>query len=122
MTLIEESFVNIEVWVKEQAFPGSQHLADLLGGNLTSVEHLWVTMEQVDLVSSNRQAYNKKIYNIETLINKMEEEVMSAPAAVNPEDKDSYTAQQFHVRAKLIVTLDETGHQSVRSRGRMPKH
>ena len=89
MTLIGESVRNIERWVKEQAFPGSQLLADHHGGNLTSVEHLWVTMEQVDLVSSNRQAYSKKIVNIETLINKMEEEVMSAPAPVDPEDKDS---------------------------------
>ena len=98
--LIKESFENIEAWVKDKAFPESQQLADYLGGNLTSHEHLWVTMEQVDLVSSNRQAYSKKISNIETLINKMEEEVMSAPAAVNPEDKDSYTARQFHVREK----------------------
>ena len=50
-------------------------------------------MEQVDLVITNWLAYNKKIHNIETLINKLEDEVMSAPASVNLEYKDSYTAR-----------------------------
>ena len=45
-TLIEESFENIEAWVKDTAFPASQVLANLLGGDLTSHENLWTTMEQ----------------------------------------------------------------------------
>ena len=40
----------------------------------------------------------KKINNIETLIDKLEGEVMSAPAPTNPEQADNYTARQFQVR------------------------
>ena len=98
--LIEESFINIEAWVKDKAFPETQQLAVYLGGNLTSHDHLWNTMEQVDLVASNCQVYSKRISNIENLIYKMEDEVISAPAALLPEDKNSYTAQQFQVRVQ----------------------
>ena len=65
-----------------------------------SADHLWLTMEQVDLVSNIRKAYGKRIINIESLISKLEEEVMSALAPLNPEDADSYMARQFHVRGK----------------------
>ena len=98
--LIEEAFTHLETWVKDTAYPNTQELALYIGEDLTSEDQLWKTMEQVDLVSSHFQVYSKKITNIEKLIYKMEDEVIAAPSALLPEDKNSYTARQFQVRAQ----------------------
>ena len=72
-TLIQESFENIKAWMKNTAFPALQDLAKLLAGDLSSHKTIWIAMESVDLVTTHRKAYSKKINNIEFLVSKMEE-------------------------------------------------
>ena len=46
--VIEEAFTHLETWVKDTAYPNMQELTLFIGKDLTSVDHLWKTMEQVD--------------------------------------------------------------------------
>ena len=57
-TLLNESYENIEVWVKDRAYVNLQALTDLLAGDLSNHNQLWASTEQVQLVTADRLAYD----------------------------------------------------------------
>ena len=92
-----ESFENIEDWVKDRVYVNLQALTELLAGDLSNHEQLWAAMEQLQLVTADRLSYETRLKNIDKLIAALDNEVMSAPAALNPLDKDTYMDRQFLV-------------------------
>ena len=55
-------------------------------------------MEQLQLVTADCLFYETRLKNIDKLVAALDNEVMSAPAALNPSDKDTYTDRQYLVR------------------------
>jgi len=101
LSLLEDSSTDLERWVKAGIFKWTTKLAELLEGDLEDVDHLWSIMEQVNLVTNIHKAYEQKIVYIETLIMKLEDEVLNTPAPSTGEEEDEATSRQFQVRQKL---------------------
>ena len=97
LTLLEGCFSELEKWVKAQAYKSTKLLAGLQDGDLNSEDHLWTVMEHVNLVTNIHKAYAQKIVYIESLITKLEEEVLKTPAPTTEEGAVTTTDRQFKV-------------------------
>ena len=100
MTLIGEYFTSLEAWVKDRAYFNIEGLTEGLQANLSDHDRLWAAMEQLQLITTDQLAYKMRLTNINKIITSMEDEVMLAPAAINPTDKDTYQERNFLVHAQ----------------------
>ena len=72
-------------------------MKDLL---MSDPDLLWEAMEGLQVVTSNHLAYKQKLSTIDKILTSMEEEVMMAPAGVNPTDRDTFQDRQLLVHKK----------------------
>ena len=108
-TLIGDYFKSLEAWVKDRAYFNLDGLTKSLQGNLSNHDRLWAAMEQLQLVATDQLAYRTKLTNIDKILSSMEDEVMSAPTALKPSDKDTFQERDFQVctqRTKQEESLD----------------
>ena len=99
-TLIGDYFKSLEAWVKDRAYANLDGLTKSLQGNLSDPDRLWAAMEALQLVATDQLTYKTKLANIDKILSAMEDEVMSAPAAIKPTDKDTYQERDLLVRAQ----------------------
>ena len=99
-TLIDKFHEGLEEWVRTRAFVTIEALKQSLKGNMSDPELLWATMEALQVVTSDQLKYKQQLANIDKILTSMEEEIMQAPAGLNPTDKDTYQDRQILVREK----------------------
>ena len=108
-TLIVDYFKGLEAWVKDRAYVNLDTLTRSLQGNLEDPDRLWAAMEALQTVATDQLTYKQKLANIDKILSSMEDEVMSAPAALKPSDKDTFQERDFQVctqRTKQEESLD----------------
>ena len=121
---MKTSFENLEDWVKERAYFNIEGLTKSICEDLSSYDKLWAAMEQLQLVITDRLSYETRIKNIDKLVTALDNEVMSAPSAQNPTDKDTYQERQFlfhekqtkQEEAKDAFTAWESKYKRLRAR------
>ena len=101
LNLLESYSTELTKWVKATGYPSLEELAALLTGDLEDEDTLWNVMHQVKLVTNNEKAYSKKLSYIESLISKLEEEVLKTPTPSTEEGAVTTTDRQFQVNQKL---------------------
>ncbi len=77
-------------------------LTKLLAGNLEDTDNLWKICQQCKLVTNQDEAYKRKILAVETIISKMETEILNTPAnlsqadgAITSEDRQHQVGQKL---------------------------
>ena len=68
--------------------------------NLTDRDALWAAMEALQVVAGDLLTYKHKLSNIDKIISSMEDEIMMAPAGINPADRDTFQTRQILVLEK----------------------
>ena len=99
-TLIDKFHESLEEWVKDRGSVTLEALTRSLQGNMSDPELLWATMEALQVVTSGQLKYKQQLANIDKILTSMEEEIMQAPAGLNPTDKDIYQERQILVCEK----------------------
>ena len=85
------------------------NLTRALQANLADRDALWGAMEALQVVAGDLLTYKQKLSNIEKITSQMEDEILNAPAGINPQDKDTYQTRQILVlkkRNKLQLAYD----------------
>ena len=83
-----------------------KHIDELtknLNGDLSDTKLRWECEAQIDIMSSLKEAWQKKLDYIKTVLGQMETEVLGAPIADSEEAEDKSEHRQFALR-----NLDET--------------
>ena len=86
--MVTKEFNNLEGWVKDKAQKHIDELTKVLRENLSETEVRWACKEQIEIISSLKEAWQKKLDYIKTVLNTMETEVLGAPIADSKKDED----------------------------------
>ena len=81
-------------------------LSKILREDLSKAETQWTCEEKIDIIANLKEAWQKKLEYIKSVLLKMVGEVLGAPVADTKKDKDTSKARQFTLR-NLDGTFDE---------------
>ncbi len=70
----------LTLWGNESATNSLLELSNLLAGDLDNADNLWQISQQIKLVTNNDEAYKRKILAVETIISRMETEILNTPS------------------------------------------
>ena len=104
--MVQKEFHTLESWVKNIAQKHIDKLTKNLSGDLSETECRWECEVQIDIVSSLKEAWQKKLDYIKYLLGQMETEVLGAPIANSEEAEDTSKHRQFTL-LNLDGTFDE---------------
>ena len=79
--MVTKEFNNLEGWVKDKAQKHIDELTKILSTDLSKTEVRWACEEQIEIISSLKEAWQKKLDYIKTVLSTMETEVLGAPMA-----------------------------------------
>ena len=99
-TLVDKFHEGLEEWARDRAAVTLETLTRALQESMSDPDLLWAAMEALQVVTSNHLAYKQKLSTIDKILTSMEEEVMMAPAGLNPADRDTFQDRQLLVREK----------------------
>ena len=77
--VVQKEFHSLESWVKNNAQKHIDKLTKNLSGDLSETELRWECEAQIDIVSSLKEAWQKKLDYIKTVLGQMETEVLELP-------------------------------------------
>ena len=87
---------------KESATKTLVELANLLVGDLDNADNLWKISQQIKLVDNQNEAYKRKILAVETIISKLDTEILNTPihlsqaeGAITAEDRQHQVGQKL---------------------------
>ena len=93
--LLEKEFKLLEAWVRDYAQKQQDKLTKNLWEDLSEAEPRWACQEKQDVLATLQEASEKKVIYMHSLLQKMEDEILGAPAAVSKDDADSIDSRQF---------------------------
>ena len=96
--LVTKEFKLLEAWVKDNAQKQQDKLTETLREDLLDTEPKWACQEKLDLLVSLQKAWKKKLSYLNSLLQKMENEVLGALTAASQDDTDSINSCQFKIR------------------------
>ena len=94
----------MEAWVLEIPQKHQEDLTKHLRVDLSETEAKWAAQEKIEVLATLQESWEKKLLYIATLLGKLEEEVVNAPAAVAQDDEDTFKTRQFNLRAQDRVS------------------
>ena len=104
--MVTKEFKHLETWVKDNAQKHVDELAKMLREDLSETENQWACEEKIDIITNLKEAWQKKLEYIKSVLLKMETEVLGAPVVDTKKDKDTSKHRQFVLR-NLDGTFDE---------------
>ena len=105
--MVTKEFHSLEGWVKTNAQKHIDKLTKILRTDLSETEVRWACEEQIEIISSLKEAWQKKLDYIKTVLSTMETEVLGAPIADSKKDRERSKHRQFSLRA-LDRTFDKS--------------
>ena len=75
--------------VKDKAQKHIDELTKILREHLSETEARWACEEQIDIISTLKEAWQKKLDYIKTVLSTMETEVLGVPMADSKKDEDT---------------------------------
>ena len=88
--LIDKYHENLEEWQRDRPTNNVDNLTRALQANLADRDALWGAMEALQVVAGDLLTYKQKLSNIEKITSQMEDDILNAPAGINPQDRDTY--------------------------------
>ena len=92
--MVTKEFHSIEGWVKTNAQKHIDELTKILRTDLSDTEVRWECEAQIDIISNLKEAWQKKLDYIKTVLSIMETEVLGAPIADSKKDEDASEHRQ----------------------------
>ena len=111
--LVTKEFNLLEAWVRDNAQKQQDKLTKNLWEDLSEAEPRWECQEKLDVLATLQEAWEKKLIYVHSLLQRMEDEILGAPAAVSKDDADSIDSRKFKIRG-LDGTYDKAKHAFVR--------
>ena len=68
--------------------------------DLSETEAKWAAKEKIEVLATLQESWEKKLLYISSLLEKLEEEVVNAPAAASQDDEDTSESRQFNLRTQ----------------------
>ena len=98
ISVIQREFTGFEGWLSKDANPKVTDLHKNLTGNLKDVDKRWECETQLCIISTLVKTGTGKIAFIESLIGKLNDQVLGAPIAESDADTDTSEARLFKAR------------------------
>ena len=98
ISVIQREFAGLEGWLSKDANPKVTNLHKNLSGNLKDVDKRWKCETQLRIISILVKTGTGKIAFIESLIGKLNDQVLGAPIAESDADTDTSDARLFKAR------------------------
>ena len=80
LNLHKVAMIDLTQFGKESAKNSLLELSNLLAGDLEDNDNLWKICQQCKLVMNQDDTYKRKILAVQTIISKMETEILNTPA------------------------------------------
>ena len=75
-----------------------EELTKNLREDLSETEAKWAAQEKIEVLASLQESRKKKLLYISSLLEKLGEEVVNAPAAASQDDADTSDSRQLNLR------------------------
>ena len=98
ISIIEREFKGLEGWLSKDANPKVTDLHKNLSGNLKDVDNRWECETQLRIILTLVKTGQGKIAFIESLLGKLNDQVLGAPIAESDADIDTSKARLFKAR------------------------
>ena len=98
MSLIQQEFRGLEGWLTKDANPKLTNLAKLITGDLKDVDKRWECETSFRIISTLVKTGQSKIDFVESLIGKLNEQVLRAPIAKSDADDNTSGARLYKAR------------------------
>ena len=96
--LIQQEFRGLEGWLLKTANPKLTNLAKLLTGDLENADKHWDCEAEIRIVKTYTKTSQTKINYVESLIGRLNEQVIRAPIAESDTKEDTSEARLYKAR------------------------
>ena len=96
--LINQELRGLEGWLLKTATPKLTNLSKLLTGNLGNADKRWECEAEIRIVKTYTKQGQTKIDYVESLIGKLNEQVLRAPIKVKEADEDTSKSRLYKAR------------------------
>ena len=96
--LIQQEFWGLEGWLLKNTNPKLTNIAKLLTGDLKDADKRWDCEAEIRIVKTYTKTGQTKINYVESLIGRLNEQVLRAPIAETDADEDTSEARQYKAR------------------------
>ena len=108
--LINQELKGLEGWLLKTANPKLNNLAKLLTGNLGDADKRWDCETEIRIVKTYTKTGQTKIDYVESLIGKLNEQVLRAPIKVKEADEDTSESRLY--KAREVESKFEDGREA----------
>ena len=116
ISIIEKEFKGLEGWMTKDANPKVTDLHKNLQGNLKDVDARWECETQIRIIVTLNKTGLGKIAFIESLLGKLNDQVLGAPIAETDADEDTSEARLFKAR-EMESTFEDAKEAFARWQG-----
>ena len=95
MLLIQQEFRGLEGWLLKNANPKLTNLAKLITGDLKDADKRWEYETEIRIVKTYAKTGQNKVDYVESLIGRLNEQVIRAPIAESDTDGDTSEARLY---------------------------
>ena len=96
--LINQELKSLEGWILKTATPKLTNLQKLLTGDLKNADKRWECEAEIRVVKTYTKQGQTKIDYMETLVGKLNEQVLRAPIKVKDSDNDTSESRLYQTR------------------------
>ena len=96
--LIQQEFRGLEGWLLKNANPKLTNLAKLLTGDLENADKRWDCEAEIRIVKTYTKTGQTKINYVESLVGRLNEQVLRAPLKVTDADDDTSESRLYKAR------------------------
>ena len=98
MLLIQQEFRGLEGWLTKDANPKLTNLAKLITGDLKDADKRWECETEIRIITTLAKTGQIKVDFVESLIGKLNEQVLRAPIAESDTDDNTSEARLYKAR------------------------
>ena len=98
MLLIQQEFRGLEGWLTKDANPKLTNLAKLITGDLKDADKRWECETEIRIIMTFAETRHNKVDIVESLIGKLNEQVLRAPIAESDADDNTSEARLYKAR------------------------
>ena len=108
--LINQELKGLEGWLLKTATPKLTNLSKLLTGDLGNADKCWECEAEIRIVKTYTKQGQTKIDYVESLVGKLNEQVLRAPIKVKESDEDTSKSRLY--KAREIKSKFEDGREA----------
>ena len=108
--LINQELKGLEGWLLKTATPKLTNLSKLLTGNLGNADKCWECEAEIRIAKTYTKQGQTKIDYVESLVGKLNDQVLRAPIKVKESDEDTSESRLY--KAREIESKFEDGREA----------